>query len=109
MKYVDVAFLKQIEMAGKKYDINRWVFLIDIEDVRSEEYDENGSERICCLCGKDLTHKNKTYVHLINYGDQLVSSDMEFDSDLGFLEIGNTCKKKLPNNFYWKESNLFGK
>ncbi len=24
----------------------------------------------------------------------------------GFLEIGNGCKKKLPNNFYWKESEL---
>lgn len=88
-------------------NIHKWEFKIPLDDVRVEDYDENGSCRICVLCGKNLKNKTKYFVHLIDGGDNLVSTVNDYgDTDLGFLEVGAACKRKLPNNFYWTENKL---
>lgn len=84
-------------------DIYRWVFKIDIDDVKSSAYKEDGNTRPCALCGKSLKNKKRHYIHLIDNGANIVSSDQEFDGDLGFFEVGSACRKKLPNNFVWTE------
>lgn len=84
--------------------INRWVFRIPVEDIK--ENDSNVSkDDPCFCCGKSLKNqKTKYYIHLIDYGSELVSSAEDFgDEDFGFYRIGSTCRHKLPNNFTFKE------
>lgn len=82
-----------------KKDINQWLFEIPVEDIREDSYEEKG-ENPCICCGKELKAP-KYYVHLLNSGN-LISSDQDFDESQGFFPIGNSCKNKLPNNFYFK-------
>lgn len=79
--------------------INRWVFQIPVDDVKTisgDALDENG----CFLCGKAIKQPRYS-VHLLTNGT-LVSSDQPFDNSQGFFLIGNECRKKLPNNFVFK-------
>ena len=82
-------------------DINRWIFEIPLEDVQDENYQDSGSDTSCICCGKEV--KNVKYmVHMLTSG-VLVSSDQDHgEESQGFFPIGNACKNKLPNNFYWK-------
>ena len=77
----------------------KWVFKIALEDIRGE-YKEGKGVSPCICCGKEVKNP-KYYVHLLTSGD-LVSSDEEFEDSQGLFPIGNSCKSKLPNNFYFK-------
>ena len=82
-------------------NINRWIFQIPLDDIReSYRFTETGETCICC--GKSIKQV-RYYVHLLTNGN-LVSSDQQFgqEEDQGFFPIGNACKNKLPNNFYFK-------
>lgn len=85
-----------------KHDINRWIFEIPLEDIQVNEYDETANNNPCICCNKEVKNQ-KYFVHLLTNGN-LVSTDQPFNSneDQGFFPIGNTCKNKLPNNFYFK-------
>lgn len=83
----------------KKHNINRWVFEIPVEDIQVEDYDETKNENPCICCNK-LIKEDKWVVHMLTNGN-LVSSDQEFENSQGFFPIGNACKNKLPNNFYF--------
>jgi hypothetical protein len=84
-----------------KDNIDKWVFEIDLDDIRDEDYhDKEASETPCICCGKNI--KNPRYmVHLLTSG-MLVSSQDNFENSQGMFAIGASCKNKLPNNFYWK-------
>jgi len=85
-----------------KPDINKWIFEIPLVDIQ-ENYKDEGFNTPCICCGKDL--KNPKYnVHMVN--DFLVSTEEPFsvNEDMGFYPIGNSCKNKLPNNFYFKNN-----
>lgn len=84
-----------------KHDINQWVFEINLDDIVDPEKVEKGGNP-CICCGKPVKAP-KYYVHLLTNGN-LVSTDQPFaeDEDQGFFPIGNTCKNKLQNNFYFK-------
>lgn len=83
----------------KAYNINQWIFQIPLEDVQEDSYDEFGNPRPCICCGKEIK-ETKYWVHMLTNGN-LVSSDEDFENSQGFFPIGNACKKKLPNNFYF--------
>jgi tRNA U34 2-thiouridine synthase MnmA/TrmU len=85
-----------------KADINQWIFKIPVEDIRTETYDEGKGENPCVCCGKDVKTP-KYWVHMLTSGN-LVSTDEPFaeQEDMGMFPIGNSCKNKLPNNFYFK-------
>lgn len=79
--------------------LNRWVFKIPV-DVFTSSTGDATTEGGCYLCGKKI--KSPQYsVHLLNTG-HLVSSDQPFDDSQGFFLIGNECRKRLPNNFVFK-------
>jgi len=80
--------------------INRWIFKIPLSDIQSDDYDE-GVENACICCGK-VIKKPKYWVHLVDNGSNLVSSEDDFEGDMGVFMIGTACKNKLPNNFYFK-------
>lgn len=86
-------------MENKKIDLNRWIFEIPSEDIQDENYDENG-DNPCFCCGKNIK-KPVYFVHLLTNGN-LISTDEDLDISQGFFPIGNQCKNKLPNNFYFK-------
>lgn len=84
----------------RKYNINRWIFKIPLEDIQVYYKDDDKINNPCICCGKEV--KNTKYtVHLVN-GD-LVSTDQPFadNEDMGFYPIGSSCKEKIPNNFYF--------
>jgi hypothetical protein len=83
-----------------KPDINRWIFFIPVKDVQTTD-DGTTLERCCFLCGKPIKGPIHYYVHLLTDGN-LVSSDVDFANSQGFFPIGNDCRKKLPNNFYFR-------
>lgn len=82
-----------------KNDINRWIFEIPVDDVKTTN-DDTTVTGGCFLCGKPIKSK-KYFIHLLTPG-MLVSSDQEFDNDQGFFEIGSECRKRIPNNFYFE-------
>jgi len=83
-----------------KTDLNQWLFEIPLSDIQEETYEETGNKNPCICCGKEV--KNTKYmVHLLDTGN-LISSQEDFQESQGFFPIGNTCKNKLPNNFYFK-------
>ena len=88
-----------------KPNINRWIFQIPINDVKTTQIDTSG--RHCCiLCGKSLReHIEYNMIHLLTNGN-LVSTCQPFShyEDQGFFPIGNECKNRLPNNFYFDPS-----
>jgi hypothetical protein len=82
-------------------NINRWIFEIPLSDVKTTE-DDTTLDECCFLCGRKL--KGQQYVvHLLTNGN-LVSTDQPFNDreDQGFFPIGSECRKRLPNNFYFK-------
>lgn len=85
----------------KKNDLHRWIFQIPLEDVQNEVFDDSKGDKVCLLCGKELKGQNIYYVHLTNECN-LISSPEEFDNSQGAFPIGANCRKRLPNNFYWK-------
>ncbi len=90
--------IKQIEIMTT--DINKWLFEIPLSDIMEDSYEEGKGDNPCICCGKNI--KNSKYsVHLLDSGN-LISSEEDFDNSQGFFPIGNTCKNKLPNNFYFK-------
>ena len=83
----------------KNDSINRWVFFIPADAVKTISGDaltENG----CFLCGRTIKRPRYS-VHLLTDG-MLVSSDEPFDNSQGFFAIGGECRKRLPNNFVFK-------
>lgn len=87
-----------------KYDLNRWIFEINLDDIRPDNFNDDLTNNPCIACGKEV--KNNAYmVHLLTNGN-LVSSLEDFDNSQGLFVIGSDCKNKLPNNFYWKQSDL---
>jgi hypothetical protein len=78
--------------------INRWVFRIPLDDVKTSTEDTTLTDG-CFLCGKKVDNPRYS-IHLLDSGD-LVSSDQPFENSQGFFTIGNECRKKLPNNFYF--------
>lgn len=82
-----------------KNDINRWVFEIPVDDVKTTS-DDTTVTGGCFLCGRKLRGPRYA-IHLLTPGI-LVSSDQEFDNDQGFFDIGSECRKRIPNNFYFK-------
>lgn len=89
-----------------KNDINRWVFeipLTDIQEIRPQRMGRITAPVMPCICCGNLVRIDKPHyvVHLLESGN-LVSSDEPFDNSQGFFVIGNSCRHKLPNNFYWK-------
>lgn len=81
-------------------DINQWLFEIPLNDIQEDSYDETGNENPCICCGKEVRNP-KYMVHLLKTGN-LISSQEDFAESQGFFPIGNSCKNKLPNNFYFK-------
>lgn len=82
-------------------NINRWIFFIPLDDIMDEEYKESkGAKNPCICCGKEIKQPRQS-VHLLTTGD-LVSTDEDVENSQGLFPIGNTCKNKLPNNFYFK-------
>lgn len=83
-----------------KHDINRWIFEIPLEDIQSD-YKEGKGDNPCICCGKNVK-KQQYSVHIVE--GMLVSTEEPFsaESDMGFYPIGNSCRHKLPNNFYFK-------
>ena len=85
----------------KQYNLDRWIFKIPLDNIIDENYKESKGENPCICCGKNV--KNPRYhVHLLEDGN-LVSTREDFINSQGFFPIGNTCKNKLPNNFYFDE------
>ena len=86
----------------KKHDINQWIFEIPLDDIKEEKRGRMDGNNPCICCGKEVKNA-KYYVHLLISGN-LVSTDEPFSEkeDQGFFPIGNGCKNKLPNNFYFK-------
>lgn len=85
-----------------KYDLDRWIFEIPLSDIETEDKKPEGKyENQCICCGKKIINP-KYQVHLLTNGN-LVSTGEPFnaDEDQGFFLIGNGCRNKLPNNFYW--------
>jgi len=77
-----------------------WLFKISLQDIQEDSYEEGKSDNPCICCGKNI--KNPTYfVHLLTSGE-LISSDGDMEDSQGLFPIGNACKNKLPNNFYFK-------
>tara|TARA_R110000772_G_scaffold145504_1_gene255472 strand:- start:21211 stop:21471 length:261 start_codon:yes stop_codon:yes gene_type:complete len=84
----------------KAVDLNQWLFEIPLSDIQEDSFEEGKHEIECICCGKNIKNQNYS-VHLLTNGN-LVSSEENFDNSQGFFPIGNSCKNKLPNNFYWK-------
>lgn len=82
-----------------KPNIDRWTLEIPLQDIVSPDYDETANLNPCVCCGK-LIKKEKYFVQLLENGNLVSSSTMVAESQ-GFFPIGNTCKNKLPNNFYF--------
>jgi hypothetical protein len=82
-----------------EFDIYRWCFEINLDDVRKEDVEETPND-CCFLCGKKI-NKVEQVVHYLTNGN-LISTDQDIDNSQGFFPIGNECKKRLPNNFYFK-------
>jgi hypothetical protein len=91
--------VKQLNNKQMK-DINQWIFEIPLEDIKTDNEDDGLNPCICC--GKQIKNE-KYYVHLLTNGN-LVSTLEEFhpQEDQGLFPIGNVCRNKLPNNFYFK-------
>ena len=85
----------------RKYNLDRWVFEIELSDIMDENYKTTKGDNPCICCGKNV--KNPRYfVQLLDTG-KLVSTQEDFANSQGFFPIGNSCKNKLPNNFYFDE------
>jgi hypothetical protein len=82
-------------------DLQRWIFEIPLNDIQTDSYDEVGNKNPCVCCGKEVK-ETKYMVHLLTTGN-LISSQEDFEDSQGFFPIGNACKNKLPNNFYFKQ------
>jgi hypothetical protein len=82
-------------------DLSTWIFQIPLNDIQSDSYDECGNKNPCICCGKEVKG-TKYMVHLLTTGN-LISSQEDFEESQGFFPIGNACKNKLPNNFYFKQ------
>jgi hypothetical protein len=80
-------------------NLSKWVFEIPLSDIMEDSYDEGKGENPCICCGKDIKSP-RHYVHLLTNGN-IVSSEEEFDNSQGLFPIGNSCKSKIPNNFYF--------
>lgn len=87
-------------MKEMKIDLNQWLFEIPLEDIQGDNYQETGNDNPCVCCGKEVKSPKYT-VHLLTTGN-LISSQEDFSESQGFFPIGNTCKNKIPNNFYFK-------
>lgn len=80
--------------------INRWFFEIPLSDVQNEQMPETEHSDSCICCGKRIKEV-KQYVHLLTNGN-LVSIDDDVENSQGMFPIGNECKNRLPNNFYFR-------
>lgn len=82
--------------------INKWVFQIPLEDIRTTQRSTTSVDE-CICCGKKVSNP-KYSVHLLTNGN-IVSSDQPFaeDEDQGFFYIGSECIKRIPNNFYFNQ------
>lgn len=101
VKNIDVK-IKVLETSSKKKNrafSNRWHFEIPLEDIQDEGYEEKGGDNPCICCGKNIQKPNY-YVHLLTSGN-IVSSEEDFEDSQGFFPIGNKCKNRIPNNFYF--------
>jgi len=81
-------------------DLHQWLFEIPLDDVRAENYEDKGGPKEPCICCGKKVPNPKYSVHLLTNGN-LISSAEDFDNSQGFFPIGATCRKKLPNNFYF--------
>lgn len=82
-------------------DINKWIFEIPLQDIQNKRMPNIEAENSCICCGKEIKEP-KQFVHLLTNGS-IVSSDQPFDNDQGFFPIGNECKNRVPNNFYFNK------
>lgn len=85
---------------------------IDLEDVRSDEYDmmieiKGEDEHTCFLCGRQTSAKSNSYVHYTTHGyltdlneEQL--KDYDFGESQGCFKVGSECKKDLPSGFVFQ-------
>lgn len=81
----------------KYHKLDRWIFQIPLSDVQTEQPHNS----FCCLlCGKQIKTESPLQVQLLDNGN-LVSTSEFISNSQGFFIIGNECKKRIPNNFYF--------
>ena len=98
-KIIMLILLSNQNLKIMKNNLNRWIFEIPLDDISEPDATQDGVNP-CICCGKEIK-QTKYVVHLLTNGN-LISSDQDFDNSQGLHPIGNTCKNKLPNNFYFK-------